>query len=216
MDLARSLAARYAKGRRPLDQDLAQEAAIGLVIASRRWDPSFGVRFATYATHWARRAILLHLRDVRRLVRVPRSDAGILAAGAMAAHDVADAADLAGRAQIPLSAAEALYPLLASTETGIQRIGLDGDEYEWIASSSDTERDASDAEQRRQIRAVVERGGNLSQAERDVIALRFFDPDEPSQRVVGESINRGVSKQRVDSIEYVALRKLAPALRRFA
>ncbi|MDR3638872.1 MAG: sigma-70 family RNA polymerase sigma factor [Isosphaeraceae bacterium] len=43
-------------------EDLAQEARLGLLRASERFDPERGVRFATYAPWWVRRTLQAALR----------------------------------------------------------------------------------------------------------------------------------------------------------
>jgi RNA polymerase sigma factor for flagellar operon FliA len=45
-------------------EDLLQEGILGLIQASRTWDPDRGIRFASYAEHRARGAIQDYLRGV--------------------------------------------------------------------------------------------------------------------------------------------------------
>lgn len=54
--LALWVARRY-RGRGLDPDDLAQEARLGLLLASERFDPARGVRFAAYAPWWVRRAL---------------------------------------------------------------------------------------------------------------------------------------------------------------
>jgi DNA-directed RNA polymerase sigma subunit (sigma70/sigma32) len=59
--LALAVARRYRHlGLEP--EDLAQEARLGLLRASARFDPARGVRFATYAPWWVRRTVQEALR----------------------------------------------------------------------------------------------------------------------------------------------------------
>ena len=216
VDLARMLARRYAKGRATMIDDLTQEACIGLVVAARRWDPSFGVRFATYARHWAFRMLGEYLRRNRRLVALPNSQAGYRAAAAMASHDVADHEELAAEIGSTNDTAESLYALLASVEVGTERYDDDGRSYEWLASDSDPERDVIDAVDGAAIRHVVDSLECLRDSEREVIRLRYLGPELVSLERVSSAMTWPVSKQRAQQIEYQALRKLAIPLRRFA
>ncbi len=71
LPLARALALRYARGSEPLD-DLVQVASLGLVKASRRWDPERGVSFATYAVPTILGELRRHFRDSTWAIRPPR------------------------------------------------------------------------------------------------------------------------------------------------
>ena len=51
--------------------DLVSEGNLGLLAAARRFDPTRGVRFVSYASWWIRQAILRALTEHAPLVRVP-------------------------------------------------------------------------------------------------------------------------------------------------
>jgi RNA polymerase sigma factor (sigma-70 family) len=55
--------------------DLVQEGNLGLVEAALRFDPTRGVRFASYAGFWVRAFITKYRRDNARMVRAGRSRA---------------------------------------------------------------------------------------------------------------------------------------------
>ncbi len=55
--------------------DLIQEGNIGLMEALKRYDPSQGVRFSTYAAWWIKAYMLKYLLDNARLVRVGTTNA---------------------------------------------------------------------------------------------------------------------------------------------
>jgi len=71
MPLAHRLARRYRRGDEPLD-DLQQVAAIGLIHAIDRFDPSQGAAFSSFAVPTILGELKRHFRDVGWAVRVPR------------------------------------------------------------------------------------------------------------------------------------------------
>jgi RNA polymerase sigma-B factor len=70
LPLVRALARRHARGGAAYD-DLVQAGAVGLVAASRRYDPARG-DFAPYATATVQGEMLRFLRDRATAVRIPR------------------------------------------------------------------------------------------------------------------------------------------------
>ncbi len=51
--------------------DLINEGCLGLIEASRRYDPTRGVKFVTYAAAWVRKSILRALLTHTRTIRIP-------------------------------------------------------------------------------------------------------------------------------------------------
>ena len=71
MGLAAHIAKRYQ--RAGIDDDVRQAAMIGLVKAVDRFDPEFGVSFASFAGSTIEGELKRYLRDHTWVVRVPRS-----------------------------------------------------------------------------------------------------------------------------------------------
>lgn len=55
----------------PINQDLLQDASIGLLKAIDKYDPSRGFAFSSFATSWIRNEALQHFSDKTKLIRVP-------------------------------------------------------------------------------------------------------------------------------------------------
>jgi RNA polymerase sigma-B factor len=70
--LARSLAARYARGREPLE-DLFQVALLGLIKAIDRYDPDRGRAFTSFAVPTILGELKRHFRDTTWPVHIPHS-----------------------------------------------------------------------------------------------------------------------------------------------
>ena len=70
--LARRLARRYARGDRDLLEDLEQVAAVGLLQAARRFDPSRGTAFSTFAIPTVLGELRRYFRSTRWSAHVPR------------------------------------------------------------------------------------------------------------------------------------------------
>lgn len=71
MPLARSIAMRYRRSSVPLD-DLSQVAAVGLIKAIKRYDPSHGSSFSAYAVPTIAGELKRYFRDHSWAVRPPR------------------------------------------------------------------------------------------------------------------------------------------------
>lgn len=56
--------------------DLFQEGSVGLLEAVKRWDPTLGTRFGSYAAYWIRAYILKFLMTNARLIHVGNTRAG--------------------------------------------------------------------------------------------------------------------------------------------
>jgi RNA polymerase sigma-32 factor len=56
--------------------DLVQEGSVGLMEAVKRWEPSLGPRFGTYAAYWIRAYVLRYLMTNSRLIHVGNTRAG--------------------------------------------------------------------------------------------------------------------------------------------
>jgi len=56
--------------------DLFQEGSVGLMEAVKRWEPSLGPRFGSYAAYWIRAYVLRFLMTNQRLIHVGNTRAG--------------------------------------------------------------------------------------------------------------------------------------------
>ena len=72
LDLVHKIARNYSQVFESQYDDLVQVGSIGLINASKRFDPNFNTNFRTYASHLITSEIRHYLRDYLPLVRPPR------------------------------------------------------------------------------------------------------------------------------------------------
>jgi RNA polymerase sigma factor (sigma-70 family) len=217
-----TIARRHARaGVEPLD--LIQEGNIGLMEAAARFDPSRGVRFATYAAWWirssVRRAILAESGPVRlpdrvldAIVRVRAAERELeqrlrrtptLAEVARESGLSEDAVQTAHRAARP--AVELDAPLAADGDATLADTIADPGAVDPAGSVAGHDELAT-------LAAALDA---LDERPRTVVALRFGLGDgEPS--TLGDVAGRlRLSRERVRQVECGALRRLArdPVLR---
>jgi RNA polymerase sigma-32 factor len=194
--------------------DLFQEGSVGLMEAVKRWEPSLGPRFGTYAAYWIRAYVLRFLMTNSRLIHVGNTRAGrklffrlererqkLLATGfeptpkLLAAKLDVDEEDLAEVSQV-LDAREVSFE---------PRIGADGEEgiglSEKLASGgSSPEADAEGAERSSAVRRFVTtfQAGLQDERERAVWSEHLASEDPTALGELGARY--GVSKQRMGQI----------------
>lgn len=198
--------------------DLVGEGNLGLIRASEEFDPSFGVRFSTYASHWIKQAIRHALINTTAPIRLPAHMVGLLTKWHRAertlrrdlGHDpepdrVADALGLSAAQRVMVRRALHSRKIRGATD------GPRGDDDDsWSADEAVDHRDAPDAEvEGAEARAAVRRRlALLDDRERAVVSLRFgLGGDAPlTLKEVGRRL--GITREWARKIEARAVRKL--------
>jgi RNA polymerase primary sigma factor len=184
-----TVADRYAARVRflaiPTD-DLRAAAFMGLCEAEKRYDPSKGVRFISYATHWIKRELIDAIRN------------------APLVHPSAGREQRLRKRGTPLPMAQMVRESDAEENepTVFDRL---------VAPIED----ADAAIYAHELRAIIlEVMAGLRPGERDVIEKRFGFNGGPGMTLkeIGETV--GLSRERIRQIEALALAEIGRALRR--
>lgn len=194
--------------------DLFQEGSVGLMEAVKRWEPTLGPRFGTYAAYWIRAFVLRFLLTNSRLIHVGNTRAGrklffrlekerqrLLAAGFEPTPKL-----LAAKLDVDEKDLDEVRQHLESREVSIDpRAGSDGEEpyslVEKIAGAGRSpEVEAARAELSDAVRRFVAGFSDRLTDERErAVWKEHLAADEPvSLGVLGERF--GVSKQRMGQI----------------
>lgn len=188
LPLVRAIARAVSHGLPPVVEleDLVHDGVVGLLESARRFDPSRGVDFRTYASYRIRGAILDGLRARDPLPRSLRR-----------ALRLADRAAVPGPASFdgaPLPPAPVVTQLLSLEEAGpVPEVGIEPEE--WVLAAELLE------ELRRAVAALPSR-------DREVLYLRFTR----QWRLREVATHYGISITRVAELQERAIRRLRVAL----
>jgi RNA polymerase primary sigma factor len=209
-----SIAKRYQGLGLPLG-DLIQEAMLGLIRASEKFDWRKGYKFSTYATLWIRQAIQRGLDNTGRQIRLPAHVAQRERTVARVERELAAELDrdptdqeVAERAGIALSDVAALREAARVSASLDEPIG-DGDTTLGELRARETADVDDEVESRERVRTVRDAIEALPEPERAVIAARYTpERGEPATFVqLGRRL--GLHPDKVSDIERRALRRLA-------
>lgn len=204
-----SIARRFAHGKGQRFDDLMQEGSIGLLDAIERFDIARGNRFTTYATHWINHHIRRYLNRTARIVIVGRSGEHSVAMTGIRLGTITDPESLSRVAKVSIHVAESLFPVLARPALS-DRQGSDGDE--WLSTERTPEADLIEADWLAFLRVRIALAlARLDDRERLVIERRYLGEERDDLESIGRDF--GISRQRIQQIESVALKKLRASLK---
>ena len=226
--LAASIAKRFKRGSGEVDLDFVQQAQIGLMKATDRFDPERGIRFSTYAVWWVRAEVQEYARANTSVVRRPNSARTRAAARQIAALnaemeagadiDPADAdKKLASALGVDLQTAADLRQQVNGSDSSLNVPVRDEDGADRMALLVDPKSlEEPVALQSLKIaglrRILVDVLNALSDRERDiVIATQVSDPPATLEEL---GTRYGISRERVRQLREKGLERLRAALRK--
>jgi RNA polymerase primary sigma factor len=196
--------------------DLIDEGNIGLIEAAKRFDPSRGVRFVSYAVWWIRQAIVHALTLYSRVLSIPQKLADQISQMRKKSAELKSELgreptreEIARAMGIPESDVEDLEILGERNLSLSDRINDDDMEVEdrlSDAASPSVEYQIIKASVQQQIREIL---GELDEKEALVLKLRFgLDDDRPrTLQEIGDQLK--LTRERIRQIEQKAMRKLS-------
>lgn len=191
-------------------EDLSQVGHIGVMHACDKFEPTRGIAFVTYARWWIDAEMMTLMRNEVRLVRLPNKNITNRVGAAIAAgHRTID--DIADATRISHETVAALLPGFMGRDVSIET-------FEQPETSQSPEVNAADSETRRRIDAALD---SMSERHREVMREIYWGdhaedggPHGKGHAKVGAM--NGVTRQRIQQIERVALQRLRVALRDLA
>jgi RNA polymerase primary sigma factor len=196
--------------------DLIDEGNVGLIEAAKRFDPSRGVRFVSYAVWWIRQAIVHALTLYSRITRIPQKIADQISAMKKKAAELKTAlgreptreeiAKAMGISELDVEDLEVLGERNLSLSEKARDDDLEVEDRISDVASPSVEYQIIKASVQQQIRETL---GELDEKEALVIKLRFgLDDDRPrTLQEIGSQLK--LTRERIRQIEQKAMRKLS-------
>ena len=197
--------------------DLINEGNIGLMEASKRYDPKKDVRFLTYAVWWVRQAIVHAISEQGGAVRLPQKQANLV-------HRLGKATRALTFQLHREPTMDEIADEMGTTTQDVSRLMQVGGDPVSLSGGSDDDSDTSSIADRleqeiipaaedtvfraameSQMRACID---DLDPKEELVVKLRFGLGDQEPQTLkeIGDQLN--LSRERIRQIEVQALAKL--------
>ncbi len=198
--------------------DLVGEGYLGLIRATRDFDPHFGTRFSTYAAYWIKQSIRQALIETSRTIRLPAYMVGLLTkwrrAERVLRRDLTRTPSFEEVAS-SLGLTEAQKGMVARAQQAArlrhENSYYDGMGSRVLADAADRERSVEGRIEAEEERAdALRRLDRLDARERKILALRYgLEGEAQTLKQIGSRL--GVTREWVRKLELRALGHLRDA-----
>jgi len=210
-----SIARKYQGLGLPL-QDLVQEAMVGLIRATEKFDWRKGFKFSTYATLWIRQSIQRGLDNSGRPIRVPANVAQDLRTLNRAENELTAELDrtpsveeLAAHSKFNADEVAALRDLTRVTTSLGATVTGDSETTLGELRADEAPMIEDDVADRHREEAISDALGQLPDLERQVLELRFGTGGEAESTLRAIARRLKIGEERARQLEASGLERLA-------
>jgi len=189
-------------------EDMIQEACIGMIVALRKFDPSMGLKFTTFAVHYIRQHLFDYVIKNLRMVNIATTKDKkklFFAFRGLKAEGLSNE-QIAETLNVSLKDVDAVAAYFRHPDAPLLKTREDGEEEEYLPSRFDMDYVIDEIDSASIQQAVHEAVSNLNPRERDIIESRWLS--EKREILDDLAVRYGVSAERIRQIEAEAMWKI--------